>query len=168
MTQSRGFARRAAQFVASADGRPQDGPAPTDPPRPTSWPGLTDEEAPKEWERLRCWVEALRDRFPNIVRLPECWWRHNDLVEALSALRDFEHGCFAPTAQPTAPVEWHRALRDMEARMDVWIRRFTCTVSDRGHDRPAPNDVPPPGWNAFVTADVQRRRARSQNNETGR
>jgi hypothetical protein len=129
-----------------------------DPPRPVYWPDLRAEEANGEWDDLRVWVAQLRTRFPNVVRLPDCWWRHNDLVEVLAALRDYERASFAPASSATAPVEWHRALRDMEMRIEIWIKRFTCSVPGRGHAPPDCGDVVPPGWQEFIDADVDRRR----------
>jgi hypothetical protein len=118
------------------------------------------DEAKAEWESLRGWVENFRSRFPHSVKIPNCWYLHSDLVEALSALRDYERSSFSSTAPPTAAVEWHRAFRDMESRMEGWIKRFTCTVPGRGHT-PAPvNDLPPEGWDDFVRDDAAARRAR--------
>lgn len=117
------------------------------------WPILTDEEALEEWQRLRIWVELLRARFPNSLRLPDCWWQHNDLVEALSALRDHERASYAPEAPGTGPVDFHRALRDLEARIDTWIKRFTCTMPGRGH-RPLDADLTQPiGWDEHLATD---------------
>jgi hypothetical protein len=128
-----------------------------DPPRPIYWPGLLAGEARREWEDLLHWVTKLRTRFPNVIRLPECWWRHNDLVEVLAALRDYERASYSPASPATAPVEWHRALRDMEMRIEIWIKRFTCGVPGRGHDPPNRADAIPPGWQEFIDADVARR-----------
>lgn len=119
---------------------------------PVYWPSLTAEEAEPEWESLRDWLERLRSRFPHAIRIPPCWWHHNDLVELLSALRDFERACFAPTAPPTAAVEWHRAFQDIEKRMDMWIKRFACAVPGREHPEPSS------GWDEFILADAQARR----------
>ena len=119
---------------------------------PVHWPQLTAEEAAEEWPALREWVGQLADRFPRAIRLPACWWRHNDLVESLAALRDHERGCFAPTAPATAAVDWQRALRDTEARLDVWIKRLTCTVPGREHPDAGPHD-----WDAVIAADLAAR-----------
>lgn len=124
---------------------------------PVYWPTLTGEEAEQEWQALREWVERLLARFPHATRLPPCWWRHNDIVELCSALRDHERACYAQVAPATAAVEWHRAFRDIESRAEMWIRRFTCTVPGRGHADTAGPD-PDGGWDAFVAADVTARR----------
>lgn len=126
--------------------------------RPVFWPAMTQSEAREEWDGLRCWVEQLWRRFPNLTRIPDCWWRHNDLVEVLAALRDYERGCYGPSASATAAVEWHRSLRDMEIRIEIWIKRFTCNVTGRGHTAVPPDDhAMPDGWSEFVQADVARR-----------
>ena len=122
---------------------------------PIHWPALTPEEAAEEWDALRQWVSQLCARFPNALRLPDCWWRHNDLVEVLSALRDYERACVARSAPATAAVEWQRAFRDMEVRLESWIKRLACSVQGRSHDRPAPVDVVPEGWIEFVEDDVR-------------
>ena len=128
------------------------------PPHPIHWPSLKpSDEARDEWNSLRAWVEHLRVRFPNAIRLPDCWWRHNDLVEVLAALRDYESASYHPSASATGPVEWQRALRDMETRIDIWIKRFNCTVAERGHEVVTPTTHEPAGWQDFVEEDVQRR-----------
>ena len=126
--------------------------------QPISWPALTSEEAAEEWDGLRMWVTTLMVRFPNAIRLPDCWWQHNDLVEVLVALRDFERACFSSSAPGTAAVEWQRAMRDMEMRMDVWIKRFSCNVPGREHGTAREIAAVPAGWEDFVEGDVQRRR----------
>ena len=128
-------------------------------PRPTRWTRLEPAEARQEWDDLRHWAAKLCVRYPSIVRLPECWWRHNDLVEVLAALRDYERACFEPTSSATGPVEWQRALRDMEHRLEIWIKKLPCNVPGRGHEQPSADEAKtPPGWTEFVEDDVCRRR----------
>jgi hypothetical protein len=127
---------------------------------PTYWPTLPADEAEAEWDSLRRWVEGFRSRFPHAVKIPDCWFMHGDLAEALSALRDHERASFSSTAPPTAAVEWHRACREMEVRMEGWIKRFTCTIPGRGHEPAAVSDPPPAGWDEFVRSDVSTRSAR--------
>jgi hypothetical protein len=126
---------------------------------PIYWPTREPEQAEFDWPSLREWVERLRARFPHMTaRIPDCWYRHNDLVEALLALRDHERVSYASTAPASAAVEWHRAFRDMEARWDGWIRRFTCTVPGKGHPTldldPSRHDDE---FDEFVKTDLTRR-----------
>jgi hypothetical protein len=97
------------------------------------WPSLSAEDQTKELDDLRAWVDQLAVRFPLLVKLPACWSQHNDLVEVLASLRDAERGCYAEGAPLTAPAEWHRIVREMEARLDHWIKRLQCGVAARGH-----------------------------------
>jgi hypothetical protein len=120
---------------------------------PLHWPTLIADETPDEWRSLRQWVDQLYTRFPHAVRVPPCWWQHNDLVELLSALRDYERASYASDAAPTAAVDWHRAFREIESRMELWIKRFSCGLSGREHRYPVGDD----GWMAFIAADARAR-----------
>ena len=68
----------------------------------THWPEVLAVEGAAQWEELRAWVEQLQERFSHLDQhvVPRCWWRHNEHVEALSALRDHERSSFAATRQP--------------------------------------------------------------------
>ncbi len=126
---------------------------------PIYWPTRDPDQVEFDWPCLAEWVNRLRARFPHMTaRIPDCWYRHNDLVEALLALRDHERVSYSSTAPASAAVEWHRAFRDMEGRWDNWIKRFTCTVPGKGHpplDLAAPEPDEP--FVAFVKADLARR-----------
>jgi hypothetical protein len=95
---------------------------------------LSAEEMAGEMADLYPWVVKLHHRFPEMVRLPACWYRHNGLVELLSALRDHERACFTDTAAPTAGVAWHMAFRDIEARLRLWISELRCGGDPNYHD----------------------------------
>lgn len=142
---------RAAQLREAATRRRGSQPA------PVHWPSLKADEAAEEWDALREWVERLRVRFPHALRLPDCWWQHNDLVEILAALRDCERACYAATSAATGPIEWHRALRDVEPRVEAWTKRFGCAVTGRGHESVSQPASEPPGWQQHVEADINRR-----------
>jgi hypothetical protein len=130
---------------------------------PIYWPTREAERAEWDWPALAQWVNRLRARFPNMTaRIPDCWYRHNDLVEALLALRDHERLSYASTAPASAAVEWHRAFRDMEGRWDTWIRRFTCVVPGRGHESLSLDSTTPDGFAEFVTDDLHHRIARER------
>lgn len=146
--------------MSNAPPEPAKATAEKQPPRPIHWPSLIPGEAAEEWDSLRQWVETLRVRFPHAVRLPDCWWQHNDLVEALSALRDYERASYADIAPATGPVDWHRAFRDIEYRLEAWIKRLGCTAGRAHQPPPQPVDTKPEGWADHVTADIRRRAQR--------
>ena len=129
-----------------------------DVPAPTHWQSLPSADAAGDWAELRAWVERLQGRFAHLDHhvIPRCWWRHNDHVEALVALRDHEQSSFAPNAPATAPLDWFRALRDIAALLKSWTADLGCGA--------AHTDPPPPlraaggvEWDRFVAADVARR-----------
>ncbi len=115
-----------AEECADIIGVPLDDDFP-DIPTPTHWPH-SRQPTPSEWEELRAWVEELCGRFAHLDHhvIPRCWWRHNEHVEALAALRDHERSSFSDTAPATAPLDWFRALRDIAALLRAWTAEPGC------------------------------------------
>ena len=129
-----------------------------DVPAPTQWPALPAADAAVQWDELRNWVEALQARFAHLDHhvIPRCWWRHNEHVEALAALRDHERSSFSETAPATAPVDWLRALRDVASLLKAWTAEVGCGAAHQ--DPPVPlRSVDREEWNRHVEADVLRR-----------
>lgn len=78
---------------------------------PIHLPSLDDEERAELLAELRPWVEQLRARFALDARsLPPCWERHPAIVEAVTALRDFERGAYAVTSPAGSGIDFLRAL----------------------------------------------------------
>ena len=130
-------------------------------PAPTHWPGVPSTDASAQWEELRSWVEALQARFAHLDHhvIPRCWWRHNEHVEALVALRDHERSSFSETAPATAPLEWFRALRDISLMLKTWTAEVGCGAAHQ--DPPVPlRAMEHSEWERHVDADVRRRHAR--------
>jgi hypothetical protein len=132
-----------------------------DVPGPTSWPEVPSADAPDEWEDLRSWVGELCRRFPSLDHhvVPRCWWRHNEHVEALVALRDHERSSFAAASPATAPVEWLRALRDVASLQRSWTAELGCGASHRSQPT-TPRPVDAEEWARFVANDVVAREAK--------
>jgi hypothetical protein len=133
-----------------------------DVPAATHWPDIPDADVPEHWDELRSWVERLQERFAHLDHhvIPRCWWRHNEHVEALSALSDHELVSFAETAPATAPVDWFRAMRDITALLRSWTGELSCGAEHKDAPVP-PKSLTEEDWEAFVQADVERR-ARSR------
>jgi hypothetical protein len=92
---------------------------------------LLGDERERALAGLRPWVDQLIARFtiePRVI--PACWERHNGTVEALLALRDYERGCYAHTAPPTAAVDWLRALRDIQQVLIELNSLTHCTTHE--------------------------------------
>jgi hypothetical protein len=119
---------------------------------PLYWPDLSSDEMAHEWAALRRWVEELMERFGHLDHhtIPRCWFRHNGHVEALAALRDQERVNYGETAPGTAAVDWHRAFRDIEARLREWTGQLACGASHESRTR-AGHIVDPDEWEQFVT-----------------
>jgi hypothetical protein len=130
-------------------------------PTPTYWPALPASDAADEWGDLRAWVENLCSRFAHLDHhvIPRCWWRHNEHVEALAALRDHERSSYSDTAPATAPLDWFRALRDVAALLRAWTADLGCATS---HQTPTATlrAVDDGEWERFVEVDVERRQQR--------
>ena len=130
-------------------------------PTPTYWPALPATDAADEWDHLRAWVENLCGRFAHLDHhvIPRCWWRHNEHVEALAALRDHERSSYSDTAPATAPLDWFRALRDIAALLRAWTAELGCATT---HQNPAATlrAVDEGEWERFVEVDVERRQQR--------
>jgi hypothetical protein len=132
-----------------------------EPQGPTHWPSLLPDEARPAWADLRDWVERLVDRFGLETRIvPPCWYRHNALVEAFSALRDHERISFAPNASPTAAIDWFRALREIEHRLSEACARSQCSVNEHRPDPPRTWQTDQSQWRTFVEQDVRDREQR--------
>jgi hypothetical protein len=128
---------------------------------PTHWPSLLPDQARLAWADLREWVERLVDRFGLETRVvPPCWYRHNTLVEALSALRDHERISFAASTSPTAAVDWFRALREIEHRLTQGCARTQCSVNEHRPDPPRTWQTDRAQWQTFVEVDVRDREQR--------
>jgi len=127
-------------------------------PPATHWPSLSAADVGREWEELLAWVKALQARFAHLDHhvITPCWWRHNEVVEALVALRDHERVSFSDAAPATAPVEWFRALRDIGALLRSWTTELACGAAHQEPPIPLrPTD--PEEWLSHVAADVERR-----------
>ena len=125
---------------------------------PMYWSDLPLGAAHEEWEAIRAWVEQLVVRFAHLDHhvIPRCWFRHNGHVEALVALRDQERVNYSDTAPASAAVDWHRAFRDIEARLREWTGQLACgaTHEVRTHQvRSVDSEV----WRQFVNNEVTRR-----------
>lgn len=125
---------------------------------PLHWPAVTSDDAPRQWSELRDWVAGLVRRFEHLDHhvIPMCWWRHNGHVEALAALRDQERMSYSDTSPPSAAVEWHRAFRDIEARLREWTAILPCGSCHDPRTRPTPT-VDDGEWEAYIAQDAGRR-----------
>jgi len=135
---------------------------------PMYWPGIPPGAVHEEWEALLAWVEQLVVRFAHLDHhvIPRCWFRHNGHVEALAALRDQERVNYADTAPGTAGVEWHRAFRDIEARLRDWTGQLACGAAHEPRTRPS-HPLDRGEWEQFVNDDASHRDQRAMSAALG-
>ena len=138
--------------------RAQGAAPPDEPPGPTDWRAIGPEDAAEAWDELREWVEELVRRYPHLDHhvIPNCWARHNEHVEALVALRDYERLAFFASSPASSPYNYQVALGQIETRLREWTARAGCL----GEHREASSTLRPPSdaeWRAFVDSDVAER-----------
>ena len=128
---------------------------------PVMWDVLSPEDATEQWRTLRAWVSWFRTRFGFDHRVvPPCWYRHDALVELLSALRDHWRAAYDPLNSPTAASEWHRVLAQLEPRLREWAARTGCTRTEHRPDARQAYPDDDAEWAEHVREDLARRRLR--------
>lgn len=102
--------RTLGALAHQSSGRPDPGPSAYSS-RTVDWRTLNDERAPFEWSALRAWVEWFTVRFdipPSVV--PDCWWKHGEIVEELAALRSAHLQLFDASDTGIGPITWLQYL----------------------------------------------------------
>jgi len=118
-------------------------------PRPIDWSRLEEPQLSEQWELLDAWVRWLVTRYCLDHReIPPCWAEHGDLIEELSALHTAHQAAFDSSGPPSGPAEWHQVLANTRARLQLWVSRTGCRVTE--HRPPVP-----PAWaSVAATCDV--------------
>jgi hypothetical protein len=131
------------------------------PPRfvlPSHWPSLPFEAAGDAWKQLRTWVEEYIERFAIDSRtIPPCWYRHNAMVEALSALRDHERHSYEFASNQTAGVDFIRACGEIGLFLKEQASRTGCTSGAHRPDPTGRTQTDDADWSDFVGRDITRR-----------
>jgi len=108
---------------------------PIGPPLPIMWSAHTAEEQRHLLAELEVWVSWLVAHYRLDRRyVPECWTKHWELVEELSALQLSWQAAYATTSHPDAPLAWHERLGLARVRLAEWVARTGC----RGAEHRAP------------------------------
>ncbi len=110
------------------------------------WPDLpAGQERTAALRLLGAWVdEVLRGHHPELARdsLQACWYRHDDVLDELTALRAAWHAAYRGKAAPaTAAIEWHdRWLPGCMARCKAAVKAWPCDTDS--HQSPAGTEAP--------------------------
>ncbi|MBX9243571.1 hypothetical protein ICW40_01970 [Actinotalea ferrariae] len=104
---------------------------PSGPPVPLLWAAHTPEEQQHYLDELQTWVTWLADRYRLDGRyVPECWTKHWELIEELSALHLAWEAAYATTSHADAPLTWHERLGHARVRLAEWVARSGCRAAE--------------------------------------
>ncbi|WUI00397.1 hypothetical protein OHR68_00780 [Spirillospora sp. NBC_00431] len=84
---------------------------------PINWMRLAGDERRQVWMDLARFVEDLVLRYKMQLELMPCWWKHNDVVEELTALWQIHRATFRPGSAPNANLQWLNTLYGSRKRM---------------------------------------------------
>ena len=102
-----------------------------DPPIPLMWAAHTPDEQRYYLEELDVWVTWLTDHYSLDRRyVPECWTKHWELIEELSALHLAWQAAYATTAHADAALTWHERLTHARDRLADWTARTGCRAGE--------------------------------------
>lgn len=111
---------------------------PSGPPMPIMWAAHTPEEQRHFLDELGVWVSWLIDRYGLDRRyVPECWTKHWELIEELSALRLAWEAAYATTSHADAPLTWHERLGLARPRLSEWVQRAGCRRDEHRTGNPS-------------------------------
>ncbi|WP_225754816.1 hypothetical protein [Actinotalea sp. Marseille-Q4924] len=97
------------------------------PPMPLMWAAHTLEQQQHHLEALDTWVVWLAHHYRLDRRyVPECWTKHWELIEELSALHLAWDAAYATTAHGDAPLTWHEHFGHARVRLAEWVARAGC------------------------------------------
>jgi hypothetical protein len=101
-----------------------------------SWRDIGPQAEEELWNQLITWVRWLRSRYPLARKIPDCWQKHPEVVEELTALWLAWQAAYTDRdAILTAPIDWHdRWLPGVLHRLEHGPFALDCT--NRHQKRP--------------------------------
>lgn len=114
-----------------------------------NWRNLRDEDAVQAWSDLRDFVEWFCTRYEiTSTMVPDCWYKHPNLVEELSALHTAHTVAFDEADGGWGPIGWHERLTVAMGR----IRNAYSNTCRNGHAPITPRTWPTqPDWTSWTT-----------------
>jgi hypothetical protein len=102
------------------------------------WREMTPEQAQDAWRSLFSWVKWLVATYQLTTSvIPDCWWRHPEIVAELYALHRAELASFTPDDPGFGPLAFHERLPHAVERLRMHTRTAGC-VGLQVHKEPAP------------------------------
>ena len=122
-----------------------------------TWRYLDAEQARALWTELIDWTTWLRERYELGTKIPPCWYRHDPVVEELSALMAaWTDAYYRGDEYRDDLTAWHTQwFRPLMARIRD-ISDFDSCTPDRCAHRPRP-PATLAGIEEFVASDVDAR-----------
>ncbi len=106
------------------------------------WRDLDSTTAPKAWRALSGWVSwfVATYRLTTSV-VPDCWWRHTEIVAELYALQKAELASYSAIDPGFGPLGFHERLPLAIERLRVETRTIGC-VGLQAHRVTSPRLLP--------------------------
>src|SRR6478735_244503 len=102
------------------------------------WRELTTEQAPSVWTALAAWVRWLVGTYQLTTSVvPDCWWRHSEIVAELYALQRAELASYGGDDPGFGPLAFDEGLPHAVERLRTHTRTAGC-VGLQLHKEPAP------------------------------
>ncbi|MFP3579264.1 hypothetical protein SB659_06695 [Arthrobacter sp. SIMBA_036] len=106
------------------------------------WRDMSPDQARVVWQSLFEWVRwfvATYQLTTSVV--PDCWWRHSEVVAELYALQRAEMASYTSDDAGFGPLAFHERLPHGVERLRTHTRAAGC-VGLQSHKEPAPRIVP--------------------------
>lgn len=102
------------------------------------WRDMGQEQAEIAWHSLGVWVKWFVATYQITTSVvPECWWRHPEMVAELYALQRAELASYATDDPGFGPLAFHERLPHAVERLRIHSRTAGC-VGLQAHKEPAP------------------------------
>jgi hypothetical protein len=102
------------------------------------WRDMTPEQSQEVWSALFSWVRWLVATYQLTTSVvPDCWWRHPEIVAELYALHRAELASYTHDDPGFGPLAFHERLPHAVERLRTHTRTAGC-VGLQAHKEPAP------------------------------
>ncbi|WP_284990276.1 hypothetical protein [Arthrobacter sp. efr-133-TYG-120] len=102
------------------------------------WRDMSPQQAEPVWTALADWVRWLVATYQLTTSVvPDCWWRHSEIVAELYALQRAEQVSYATDDAGFGPLAFHERLPHAVERLRNHTRTAGC-VGLQTHKEPAP------------------------------
>ncbi|KRE72659.1 hypothetical protein [Arthrobacter sp. Soil762] len=105
------------------------------------WREMTPTQAASVWGALAAWVRWLVATYQLTTSVvPDCWWRHSEIVAELYALQRAELASYASDDSGFGPLAFHERLPHAIERLRTHTRTAGC-VGLQKHKEPVTRDL---------------------------